>query len=256
MWPHENSSALQLSLNLCTVEMVRSSAYEKKPEGAGECVCVCVALVSFSSPSTAHTEATESRSLLNSTAPKQRLTHRQWRVFSTDNCCGLSSELACRLGPDTYSPHYTHKHRHAFRSEQTKKKTAHTCRHVQKPALMCNYSHKHTHTNTNTHPPNSCVEQIAITGLLCSGNLNMHSSFALSALAFVLHVKKSHKAFLTSKTENIRNSKLQNTNCGSKGRRWVDSEKNLVHKQHSIICAPLNVVFSSSGLLCVSHLAG
>lgn len=40
MWPHENSSALQLSLNLCTVEMVRSSAYEKKPEGAGECVRV------------------------------------------------------------------------------------------------------------------------------------------------------------------------------------------------------------------------
>lgn len=118
------------------------------------------------------------------------------------------------------------------------------------------FTQAHTHTNTNTHPPNSCVEQIAITGLLCSGNLNMHSSFALSALAFVLHVKKSHKAFLTSKTGNIRNSKLQNTNCGSKGRRWVDSEKNLVHKQHSIICAPLNVVFSSSGLLCVSHLAG
>lgn len=118
--------------------------------GGGWWVCVCVALVSFSSPSTAHTEATESRSLLNSTAPKQRLTHRQWRVFSTDNCCGLSSELACRLGPDTYSPHYTHKHRHAFRSEQTKKKTAHTCRHVQKPALVQLFTQAHTHKHKHS----------------------------------------------------------------------------------------------------------
>lgn len=130
---------------------------------------------------------------------------------------------------------------------------AHTHKHKHSSSkLLCHITSHHFFIVTSHHS----VEQIAITGLLCSGNLNMHSSFALSALAFVLHVKKSHKAFLTSKTGNIRNSKLQNTNCGSKGRHWVDSEKNLVHKQHSIICAPLNVVFSSSGLLCVSHLAG
>lgn len=123
--------------------------WEKTGGGWWVCVCVCVALVSFSSPSTAHTEATESRSLLNSTAPKQRLTHRQWRVFSTDNCCGLSSELACRLGPDTYSPHYTHKHRHAFRSEQTKKKQ-HIHAGMFKSPRSCAIIHTSTHTQTQT----------------------------------------------------------------------------------------------------------
>lgn len=125
--------------------------WEKTGGGWWVCVCVCVALVSFSSPSTAHTEATESRSLLNSTAPKQRLTHRQWRVFSTDNCCGLSSELACRLGPDTYSPHYTHKHRHAFRSEQTKKKKKqHIHAGMFKSPRSCAIILTSTHTQTQT----------------------------------------------------------------------------------------------------------
>lgn len=44
-WPHENSSALQLSLNLCTVEVGQESgAYEKKTEEDWY-VCVCVLLL-------------------------------------------------------------------------------------------------------------------------------------------------------------------------------------------------------------------
>lgn len=46
---------------------------------------------------------------------------------------------------------------------------------------MCYYLNTHTHTL-----------QIVIAGLLRSGDLNMHSSFASSALAFVLGAERSH----------------------------------------------------------------
>lgn len=90
-----------------------------------------------------------------------------------------------------------------------------------------------------THTLNACVAQTAITGLICSGNLNMHSSFASSALAFVLRVEKSgRRASRHQRAQNNRNSKLLNSSRGSEGRRRFAAQKNNANEQRRLcVCS-------------------
>ncbi len=121
-------------------------------------------------------------------------------------------------------------------------------------AIIHTNTHTHTHTHTHSHHANSCVEQIAITGLLCRGNLKMHSSFALSALAFVLLVEKSHtKPFRHQRrgTTEIANCKI--LTVVSEGCRRAAAPKNHTNKQHSVISASLEHSFSPHLAFCVFH---